>query len=713
MRHAGIHWPENAGGEHPDREAIASLPGMQGAALICSPSARYHYDFLRRRCPNAAIVWRAIPRQDRLPAQLGWDARRVADECLNLWDEQPHGGTEWFLPLNELQFEKEDGGPFPGYGVTALNLHNLRIELRRRLGADIRLMFPAWVPGDDIERAREWEGEARHWDAVCLHAYGAAEEIRERYDRYRELLGPSMPIFVGEWNANHTGADEGAALAALAAISDADPAFLGATYYIYETRNAGEGDLSIWGNPDRLALFRDPPTVSSSTPPQEPIMPEPRTDPAAMPTVDAWQHFTPELLAEACMIDDVAAVTTTWEHVVPQLALAGINRLAVQIAVAGTIAHETASRFYPVREGVQLGEEDGAAEAFRKTLSYYPLYGRGLDQCTGLGNYRAAGPAIADLWGTGPDQPDFRTLTNPDLLLDLDMSSAHIAVYFRDARALPTPSWPAGYSLQNACDLGDDDWIRRLVVGGRDPVGQARIARVRAVLTGVPGTHELAYAPTTPPERQVQDWVCSIRTATWILKSLGVDVDAGRMQDEMVPGTVTPAKGLLDARGYGLAAILGRHLPAGTRIEVIERCTWDDLAARAGRGPIGLGSGDPRLYHWLAIADVIDADSFSAPNPAPNYPKSMALGDVLSRDEFETYAGSWSAVFVEVIPPTPTPAIAERPVAKPDLGTLVGVAYHEDGVLLPALSGARASGDWSQVDAVVDFLRKNNPDRAA
>jgi hypothetical protein len=274
VKHAGIHWPENAGGEHPNVDTILGMPGIShGCTLICSPSARYWYRQARGASPF--VVWRAIPRQGRLPAQLGWDARRVADECLNLWDEQPHGGTEWFLPLNELQFEKENGGPFPGYAPMADNLRRLRLELRRRFeGTGVRLMFPAWVPSDDGDRFDEWYAEASAWDSICLHCYGSTEAQHARYLSYRSRF-PQHGIFVGEWNANHEGHDEYAALSMWADVADTDPGFLGAAYYIWETRNAGEGDLSIWGNDDRLALFRDPPTVAAPAP--EPIgehMPE-------------------------------------------------------------------------------------------------------------------------------------------------------------------------------------------------------------------------------------------------------------------------------------------------------------------------------------------------------------------------------------------------------------------------------------------------------
>jgi hypothetical protein len=181
MRHAGIHWPSNANGEHPSVDAILSMPGIrEGCCLITAESARYWYRSLRAASP--LVVWRAIPRVGKLPAQLGWEPNKVADECLNLWNEQPHAGSEWFLPLNELQFEKEAGAAFPGYTRMAEHLAQVRLQLRRKFtqqypGAEVRLMFPAWVPGDDLEHADEWISEARQWEGVCLHAYGSAGEI--------------------------------------------------------------------------------------------------------------------------------------------------------------------------------------------------------------------------------------------------------------------------------------------------------------------------------------------------------------------------------------------------------------------------------------------------------------------------------------------------------------------------------------------------------
>lgn len=713
IRHAGVHWPENAGGEHPSPATIIRLPGMAGASLTCSPSARYWYEAIRAANPAGVHVWRAIPRAGKLPANLNWKARPLADEVLNLWDEQIHHDTEHFLPLNELQFPKESGQAFQGYAYVASRLEDLRVELVDRfakLGQTVRLHFPAWVPQDELDHLDEWQRYAERWDVIHLHCYGSAEAQLARYESYRAAF-PNHPIFVGEWNANHEGAEEQLALEMWADVADRDPLLLGVTYYIWETRNDGEQDLSIFGNDERLKLFLSPPMAVAVTPPAPPLPPPPEVP---VPEINPQEFWSFDQIAQAaqCPVENVRLTMT---HLAPQLALCGLWRKDIVIGVIGTIAHETASSFLPVKEGFYLGEDpdgnpDGLspAERHRRTLDYYPHFGMGDVQLTHETNYARYTVRLEQLWGAG--SPNL--VAHPELALDQDVAAAVIAMWFRDERALPTPSWPQGYSLQDACRLADDDWIRILVYGASDPVGQARIARVRQMLTGVPTSTSLSYNPDTAPQRQIQNWVCAIRAGTWALLSMGVNVTAAQMQDEMVPGTVTPAQGLLDGRGYGLASSIGAHLPRGTRIEVIPGCTWNDVWSRAGRGPICLGSGDSRLYHWINVALQRDDGALDAPNPAPNHPSPLPIGDVLDRSEFERYAGSWSMVFVEVYPVAsdqPEP----RPIGTPDLETLVGVAYHEDGVVIPALSGAIASGDWGQVEATRKFLRDNNPQRAA
>jgi len=78
-----------------------------------------------------------------------------------------------------------------------------------------------------------------------------------------------------------------------------------------------------------------------------------------------------------------------------------------QIAyVLATTQHETNNTFQPVREAYYLGDR---AEAYRRTLNYYPYYGRGYVQLTWDRNYQT----YADLLGKD-------LVLNPDLALQPD-----------------------------------------------------------------------------------------------------------------------------------------------------------------------------------------------------------------------------------------------------------------------------------------------------
>jgi hypothetical protein len=165
----------------------------------------------------------------------------------------------------------------------------------------------------------------------------------------------------------------------------------------------------------------------------------------------------------------------------------------------------------------------------------------------------------------------------------------------------------------------------------------------------------LIYNPNQPPERQVQDWTCSIRSTAWCLKSLGLPVDIGDLQDEMVPRYVTPDLGLLDGRGYGIAEVLQAHLPpdwAG-RVHVLERVDWGQLWGAAGSGPIALGLHG--AYHWIAVARQRADGDLDAPNPAPKYPSAGPIGDILSSSELTAW-GPASAVWVDARAETAEPA---------------------------------------------------------
>jgi hypothetical protein len=160
----------------------------------------------------------------------------------------------------------------------------------------------------------------------------------------------------------------------------------------------------------------------------------------------------------------------------------------------------------------------------------------------------------------------------------------------------------------------------------------------------------LTYNPAQPPERQVQSWSCSIRVTSWMLLSLGLPVDIGALQDEMVPRYVTPELGLLDGRGYGMAEVLRAHLPADwhANVHVFERIDWAGLWSRSGTGPFGVGLHG--AYHWLNVSMPHADGTLGSPNPAPKYPAGAPIGDTLTRAEFETF-GPVSAVWIDAAPP--------------------------------------------------------------
>lgn len=693
-RSAGIHWPENANGEHPSVDYILSMPGIRsGACLICAPSARYWYRQLRGTCPM--VVWRAIPRQGKLPAQLNWNPRLVADEVLNLWDEQPHGGTEWFTPLNELQFLKENGAPFPGYGPMAQNLAGLRQELRRRFsGRDVRLVWPAWVPSDDGDFLGDWQHEAMQWDAIGLHCYGSAETMWSRYQSYRAAF-PSHPIFVGEWNSNHEGHDERASLEMWAEVAGSDPLLLGCTYYIWETNNAGERDLSIWGNAERTALFMDPPAVVVTEPP--PVEPPPM---AANP----FEHWTAEQIAAAIQCP-VGRIAEHWPRIFEQLGHCGITDRDTQVAMLATIAVETAHRFEPIHE---FKNADGSIPHYWYTYDGGPEYhGRGFIQNTHRYNYASLGPKIAALWGTSPDQPDFDFVTSPDNLLNPDMSAAAAAIYFRDRE---------GGAITRAAARGDWREVRRLVQGGS--AGLDTLIAHATALGGVmapPVAEGNAYGPNVPDHIVLQqnNWSCAVRStyaALWAMAQVG-EGEAVTYGDEgprdvyewMVPAYDQPGVGLLDHTGAGLARMLREH---GYDAGHVYPCTIEQARERAGKQPVLLG-GDA-WNHWVYCRGRTTDGGLVLENPSPGH---AGITDYV-RDSWERL-GPMAMVWVAPAGVIATPG---QPTYD-DLATLEGVAYHESGVVIPALVNAAKQTDLGQmkqeVNSVINFLRENDPHRAA
>jgi hypothetical protein len=723
----GIHF-----GTGQDYESgIWDLLSGDAPTVMNEPEAQWHWYKAKYDRPAALTIWRASPAKS--PASRNWDASTFSrDVFVNIDNHYHRSSGIWpadILLLNELNLDyergdsKNDGGAFdtnpanwPGlYARLATFLDDLLVACRNQAesrGFLPRFWFPGWAPGhgeyrDDI--AKIWTPVADRFDGVCLHSYTNVETITNDVVWYLERF-PNKSVGLFEWNTiNYPGSmsdhiqEEARIRSRLKIIGDAAPRFY-ATYFIYAWAEDRSHQHDIDGNDRRKAIWDGrttlpgddwkPPQsildVSTGNTPDQP--PEPPTEPPAM-TIDPWRYWTAEQIAAATNCP-LANVTANWPRIVEQLDHCNLaDNRNVYAAILGIVAHETASTFTPLHEYGSPADWAG--------YSGGPNYaGRGFVQLTHDFNYRAYGEKVRALWGAGADDPTFDLVANPDNVMDPDIAAAIIALWWRDTRALPTASYPAGYSLVQASEDQDWAWVSRLVQGST--ADQPRVELVASALEVTPAPPPvvvpttLTYDPNTPPERQIQSWVCSIRSTRWMLKSLGVQVDVGALQDYMTPRYVTPDDGLLDASGAGIKATLEHYLPAGTNVVLVPSPTWDDIIQRAGHGPIAIGSSDPQLYHWLNVASVQDGNSVIAPNPAPGWPSFMPLGDVLTRAEFETFHG-WSMVYVPIdvappsfVPPTSDP-LADMQAQRDKMITALSVAGDE------YMDSLR-----SQTDALVD-----------
>jgi predicted chitinase len=199
--------------------------------------------------------------------------------------------------------------------------------------------------------------------------------------------------------------------------------------------------------------------------------------PQPLPTTpDPWQWFTAEQIAGAAQVP-LEKVRNNWPVIVRQLDLVGLNDRATQIAAIGTVAIETASTFESIHEY--------GTPADWARYSGGPNYaGRGFIQLTHDYNYREYGEKVRALWGAGPDDPTFYLAQHPDNALDPDIAAAVLATYFRDHTTVQ------GYSISQAANAGDWEWVRRLVQGGT--AGLDRLVQIATALSAIP-------VPEPPP----------------------------------------------------------------------------------------------------------------------------------------------------------------------------------------------------------------------
>lgn len=156
---------------------------------------------------------------------------------------------------------------------------------------------------------------------------------------------------------------------------------------------------------------------------------------------------------------------------------AGLGRHQTAYVLA-TGYWETARTMEPVREAYYLGRR---AEAYRKTLRYYPAYGRGFVQLTWQANYERAARELGIP----------HLATDYDLALDPDVAAQVLVVGSRDG-------WFTGHTLgRYISDIGQDYRGARRIINGTDCA--AEIAQIAEA-------YENALSPALPyPNLRIGD----------------------------------------------------------------------------------------------------------------------------------------------------------------------------------------------------------------
>jgi hypothetical protein len=386
-------------------------------------------------------------------------------------------------------------------------------------------------------------------------------------------------------------------------------------------------------------------------------------------TANPYEFWTVDQIAaaSACPVENVAL---NWPRLVSQMDLCGINDQRTQIAMIGTVAIESASSFRPVREAFYLGEPE-PAETHRKTLRYYPYYGRGFIQLTWRDNYATYSRKVNELWGAGGA---IDLVARPDDALDPDVSAADAALYFRDHGGDGLKLIPQA--------AAKSDWleVRRLVYGGTDARGAARIGRIEQALGGgmAPAPAKpVVYDRLLPAIAQDDPWSCAPTSTRWAMTALGRRPSEEWMEGQMLSdGIVTREQGLMDASGKQLAAwITAQYGEFGYSATSESPISFDALAAEfeLPNNPYPGLLGGRAWNHWSALRGYQrERDVLLLANPAENW---KGVGSEMDRAEFAAQ-GPFSLVRVlhpDLQGATPAPIDPPPPagIARSDIDPII------------------------------------------
>lgn len=153
------------------------------------------------------------------------------------------------------------------------------------------------------------------------------------------------------------------------------------------------------------------------------------------------------------------------------------------------------------------------------------------------------------------------------------------------------------------------------------------------------------YDPSAPAQQQDADYDCSQESAQWCLRAWGRSPDDAWMTDSLISeGVMSPALGLLDASGAGMADWFNRHYGGpedGYLASNNGSVSFDEVAAEAGEGVHPLMLGGRSFYHWVGCRGYESSrDLLLIANSARGY---QGVYDSLSRQQWAAL-GSWSLV---------------------------------------------------------------------
>lgn len=144
------------------------------------------------------------------------------------------------------------------------------------------------------------------------------------------------------------------------------------------------------------------------------------------------------------------------------------------------------------------------------------------------------------------------------------------------------------------------------------------------------------YNPWTEMPRQGVDYDCAAASTAWFGRSIGFDWTEMNVLFEMSSlWLINSTWGLLDGTGAGIVRWLAMQpCPAANGA-----VSWGDVNARAGTGPLIMGSST--WNHWTGVRSPDSSGNVLLANSAPGW---MGVDQVLTESQFDALApfyGVW------------------------------------------------------------------------